>query len=112
MLDIHARSFQLALRFGVENAAGTPFSGVPMVPHDKNAFELELMVKAGFSPMEAIIAAKKMGIEVLGVDSEVGTIDGGKLAEVIILKGDPILLNDIFILQDSTRIVLVIKGVE
>jgi imidazolonepropionase-like amidohydrolase len=110
ILDSHFKSFQLAHRFGVKMAAGTDFSGAPMLPHGKNAFELELMVKTGFSPMEAIIAATKMGSEVLDMDAEIGTIEPGKFADLIIVDGNP--LEDIRILQDDTKIKWVMKGGE
>jgi imidazolonepropionase-like amidohydrolase len=107
VLDAHVKSFQLAHSFGVKIAAGTDFSGPPMVPFGKNAIELELMVKAGFSPMEAIMAATRIGSEVLGIDSELGTIETGKLADLIVVDGNP--LEDIRILQDETKIRLVMK---
>lgn len=110
VLDSHLKSFQLAHRLGVRMAAGTDFSGAPMLPQGKNAFELELMVKAGYSPMEAIIAATSIASEVLGIDSEVGTIEPGKLADLIVVDGNP--LEDIRMLQEDTRIKLVMKGGE
>jgi imidazolonepropionase-like amidohydrolase len=106
--EAHVKSFQMAHRAGVKMAAGSDFSGAPMVPHDQNALELELMVKAGCSPMEAINAATKTGSEVLGISSEVGTLETGKCADLIVIDGNPI--EDISILQDSTRIRFVMKG--
>lgn len=108
VLDIHAKSFQLARRMGVKIAAGTDFSGGLMVPFGENAFELEMMVKAGSSPMEAIMAATKMGGEVMGMDSEIGTIEPGKVADIIVVDGNP--LENIRMLQEITRIKLVMIG--
>jgi imidazolonepropionase-like amidohydrolase len=108
VLDAHIKSFQLAHRFGIKIAAGTDFNGPPMVPLGDNAFELELMVKAGFSPMEAIVAATRTGSEVLGIHSEVGTIEPGKLADLIIVDGNP--LEDIRILQEKPKIRFVMKA--
>jgi imidazolonepropionase-like amidohydrolase len=108
VLEAHVKSFQLAHRLGLKMAAGTDFSGAAMVPHGKNAFELELMVKAGFSPMEAIVAATKIGSEVLDIDAEVGTIEPEKSADLIIVDGNP--LEDIRILQEESRIKFVMKG--
>lgn len=110
ILDIHVNSFQLARRYGVRMATGTDFTGAPMLPHGKNAFEMELMTKAGLSSMEAITAATQTGSEVLGISGEVGTIEAGKLADLLVVDGNPI--EDIRILQDSTKIKLVMKGGE
>lgn len=109
-VDIHVKSFQLAHRSGVKMAAGTDFSGPPMVPFGKNAIELELMTKAGMSPMEAIISATSIGSEVLGLESEVGTLEVGKLADLIIIDGNP--LENISILQNEAKVKLVMKGGE
>ena len=110
VLEDHIRSFQLAHRMGVRMAAGTDFSGAPMVQHGTNAFELELMVRAGYSPMEAITAATSNGAEVLEMGDVVGSIEEGKAADLIVVDGDP--LKDIRLLQDQKRIRLVIKGGE
>jgi imidazolonepropionase-like amidohydrolase len=110
VLDIHVKSFELGRRFGVKMAAGTDFSGAPMLPHGRNAFELELMVRAGYSPIEALLAATKIGSEALEMEKEVGSIEAGKLADLIVVDGDP--LQDVRVLQDSSRISFVMKGGE
>jgi len=68
------------------------------------------MVRAGHSPMEALLAATKIGSEALGMEEEVGSIEAGKLADLIVVDGDP--LQDVRILQDSSRISFVMKGGE
>jgi len=110
ILETHVQSFQLAHRCGVKMAAGTDFSGAPMVPFGKNAIELELMVKAGYSPMEAITAGTRIGSEVMGMEAEIGTVEAGKLADLIVVEGNP--LEDIHILQDENKIKWVMKGGE
>jgi imidazolonepropionase-like amidohydrolase len=66
--------------------------------------ELELMVEAGISPMEAIIAGTRNAADNLGKANELGTIESGKLADIIAVSGDP--LKDI---GDTREIKLVIK---
>jgi imidazolonepropionase-like amidohydrolase len=110
VMEAHVRSFQIAHRLGVKMAAGTDFSGPPMVPFGKNAIELELMVKAGYSPMEAITAGTRIGSEVMGMEAEIGTVEAGKLADLIVVEGNP--LEDIHILQDENKIKWVMKGGE
>ena len=103
MYDTVAR----AHRIGVKVAAGSD-AAMPLVRHGENAYELELLVKAGMTPMEAIVAATKVGSEVLDMADEIGTIESGKYADLVVVDGDP--LADIKILQDLTRIKKVIKG--
>ncbi len=91
---------------GVKIAVGTDAGFV--VYHGQNACELEELVKGGFTPMEAIVAATRVGAECLDLDREVGTIEAGKYADLVIVDGDP--LADVRILQDEARIVQVLKG--
>jgi imidazolonepropionase-like amidohydrolase len=66
--------------------------------------ELELMVEAGISPMEAIVAGTRNAANNLGKATELGTIEPGKLADIIAVSGNP--LKDI---RDTREIKLVIK---
>jgi imidazolonepropionase-like amidohydrolase len=89
---------------GVNIAAGTD-SGTPGVVIGKGLHkELELMVEAGISPMKAIMAGTRNAADNLGRASELGTIEPGKLADIIAVSGDP--LKDI---RDTRKIKLVIK---
>ena len=89
---------------GVNIAAGTD-SGTPGVVIGKGLHkELELMVEAGISPMEAIMAGTRNAAHNLGKANELGTIESGKLADIIAVSGDP--LKDI---RDTREIKLVIK---
>jgi RHS repeat-associated protein len=101
----HRASFTRAVHAGVKVAMGTD-SGVG--PHGENAEELELMVKGGMTPMEAILATTAAGAKLLKVDRDLGTIENGKLADLIIVDGDPI--KDIPVLRDPKRIVLVMQA--
>jgi imidazolonepropionase-like amidohydrolase len=90
---------------GVKIAVGTD-AGF-LVYHGENACELEELVKGGFTPMEAIVAATRIGAECLDLE-KVGTIEPGKYADLVVVDGDP--LNDIRILQNEVQIVQVFKS--
>jgi imidazolonepropionase-like amidohydrolase len=100
-----AENFKRAVDAGVKIAAGTDALGEDT--HGINARELELMASYGFSPMEAIVAATKTASEVCCLDSKVGTLESGKLADLLVVDGDP--LDDISILQDKSRLSLIMK---
>jgi imidazolonepropionase-like amidohydrolase len=77
-------------------------------PHGQNAEELALMVGLGMSPMEAIVATTSRAAKLLKMDKQVGTVEAGKLADLVLVNGDP--LADITVLQNADNIVTVIKG--
>ncbi|MBN2334520.1 amidohydrolase family protein, partial [Candidatus Bathyarchaeota archaeon] len=92
---------------GVKVAMGTD-AGTPFNRHGENAQEIIHLVEAGFKPMEAIVAATKTGSECVGLGDRIGTIEPGKLADLIVVEGDP--LKDIRVLGDKANIRLVVKG--
>ncbi len=98
-------SVRLAKEYGIRIALGTDFGGQPFFPPDQLAVELGFMVEAGLTPHEAIIAATKTAAQVIDVEDELGTLEPGKLADVVGVNGDP--LKDIQLLQNMG---LVIKG--
>jgi imidazolonepropionase-like amidohydrolase len=73
-------------RRGVPIVAGTDIS----IPGHSLHRELELYVKAGFTPMEAIQAATAVPARMMHLDKESGTIEPGKRADLVVLAGDPI----------------------
>jgi imidazolonepropionase-like amidohydrolase len=60
--------------------------------------------------LQALRAATGWAAECLGIDRDVGTVEKGKLADLIVVAGDP--LDDVALLQDPTRIALVLKDGE
>jgi imidazolonepropionase-like amidohydrolase len=78
--------FGRAYKAGVKIAFGTD-QGV--APHGTNAKEFEYMVEAGMPPLEAIRAATLHGAQVMGMEKDIGTLEAGKLADVIAVPGDP-----------------------
>jgi imidazolonepropionase-like amidohydrolase len=62
----------------------------------------------GFSPLETITCATKTGAEILGRGHEIGTVEAGKLADILVVDGD--VLGDIRVLEDRSRFVAVMQG--
>ncbi len=87
-------TFARAYRGGVKIAFGTD-QGVG--PHGDNAKEFQYMVEGGMPPLEAIRAATLYGATVMGWADRLGTIEPGKLADVIAVPGDP--LRDITVMM-------------
>ncbi len=102
----HYESAGLAYRAGVTIAMGTD-SGTPFNLHGANMKELELLCGIGLSPMEAITAATMTAARVLGLDEQIGSVERGKLADLIVVDGNP--LEDITVLQKGERIMAVMK---
>ncbi|HHW26006.1 MAG TPA: amidohydrolase family protein [Firmicutes bacterium] len=103
----HLASFKKAYEAGVKIAMGTD-SATPFNYHGKNAIELELMVKAGMKPIDALVACTKMGAELLDWGDCLGQVKPGFWADLILVDGDP--LADIKVLQDLSRIKMVMKA--
>jgi imidazolonepropionase-like amidohydrolase len=82
--------------------------GAPYMVHGKNAIELEQYVKYGATPMQAIEAATRVNAEIMRMDERLGTVEAGKEADLIVVKGDP--LNNIRVLQDSGNVQIVFLG--
>jgi imidazolonepropionase-like amidohydrolase len=100
------RNFGMLLEKGVKISFGSD-TGVPYIQHGNNARELSMFVELGMEPMQAIIAATKTAAEAIGIDNMVGTIETGKIADIIVVEGDP--LEDINILHEENRIKMVMK---
>ncbi len=103
----HVASMQQALAAGVKVVAGTDAGGWV---HGNNSQELQCLVEAGMTPMQALVAATGWAAECLGSEKEIGTVQQGKLADLTVVDGDP--LQDITVLQERSRIALVMKGGE
>jgi len=86
----HGNMFKAALRIGVPIAFGTD-AGV--YPHGMNAMEFALMTDLGMTPAAALLAGTRDAAKLLGVDGTVGTLEAGKLADIVAVRGN--VLSDI-----------------
>lgn len=93
-IGITGKSLEILYAKGVKIAFGTD-AGVSK--HGRNADEFELMVKFGMPPEEAIKAATINAADLLGLTAEIGTLEPGKSADLIGVKGDP--LKDVKVLK-------------
>jgi len=104
----HIESVQMAREAGVEVAMGTD-AGTPFNMHGENLGEVKLLVDyGGFSPMEAIEGGTRIAARVLGLENELGTVEEGKLADLVIVEGNP--LEDITVLLKPESVRLVMQG--
>ena len=103
----HVASLRSALAAGVKIAAGTDAGGHG---HPPNAIEIACLVRAGMTPLQALRAATGWAAECIGREQDIGTIENGKLADLVVVAGDP--LAEVTILQNPENIALVIKGGE
>lgn len=88
------KNMKLAVKKGVLFGMGTDYIGWPA---ENSAREFEEYIKIGMTPMQAIQCATKVNAEILKKEKDIGTVETGKLADIIAVKGDP--LNDISTLK-------------
>lgn len=98
------KNMKKAYEAGVKIVMGTD-SGI--APHGQNLRELEFLCNIGMTPMEAIQAGTKKAAELLGMEDKIGTLEKGKLADVVVSKTNP--LDDIKSLGNPENIIMVMK---
>jgi imidazolonepropionase-like amidohydrolase len=96
-----------AFAAGVKVALGTD-SGVSH--HGLNAHEFELMVDLGMKPMDAIMAGTRNAADLLGLDKELGTVEPGKIADLVAVDGNPlenvkVLTQPVFVMHEGKVVV-------
>ncbi|WP_292319069.1 amidohydrolase family protein [Caldisphaera sp.] len=107
LYEIHVENAKLAYKMGIKLATGTDYSG-GVGKHGDNAMELKLFVeKIGMKNEEALISSTKIASEATGLEKLIGTIEKGKLADLIVINGNP--LDDINVLLNKENIQLVMK---
>jgi imidazolonepropionase-like amidohydrolase len=105
--EAHVENVRRAWRLGVKIAAGSDFFGGPF-RLGENIVELKYLVELiGMQPREAIDAATRVAAEAAGLAEKVGTLEPGKRADVVVVRGDP--LTNIEPILDPSNIVLVVR---
>jgi imidazolonepropionase-like amidohydrolase len=107
-LEGGAESSRRILKAGGRLGMGGDY-GFAWNPHGDYARELTFFVEhVGFSPLETITCATRTGAEIMGRGRELGTLEPGKLADVLVVEGD--VLAEIRILEDRSRLRAVLQG--
>jgi imidazolonepropionase-like amidohydrolase len=107
-LEGGAESARKILKAGGRLGMGGDY-GFAWNPHGTYAKELTFFVKyVGFSPLETIRCATRTGAEIMGCGGQFGTLEPGKLADVLVVEGD--VLADISLLEDRSRFLAVMQG--
>ena len=89
-MEARQRSMEAALRHEVPIAMGTDIGGQDLLPHGRNAAELALLVKFGMSAADALVAGTLGAARCLGLDGERGSLEPGKVADIVAVTGDPL----------------------
>lgn len=104
--DNSESSLKMAYAAGVPIAMGSDV-GTPLNYHGENGLEVYWMQHAGMSAMDALVAATGNAARALGWDAWMGTLEAGKVADLIVIDGNP--LDDLRILADKARLQFVMQ---
>ncbi len=102
-------SIAMAQNAGVLTAMGTD-AGTPLDLHGENPCELERLVEVGYSPTQALMAATGIAARTIGLEKHLGTIEEGKQADLIVVKGNPV--ENISLLHNKHSLKLIMKNGE
>src|SRR5262249_20938471 len=87
VMDEHAASVRRAIAAGVRVAMGTDSGGSP---HGENLAELPLLAECGMAPAQALHAGTLSAAELLGLADQLGSVEPGKRADLVLVEGDPL----------------------
>lgn len=102
--ELGIRALSFAYEAGVRIASGSDLLG-PL--QDRKARELEIKTEV-LSPMESLVSATKTNASLFGMEDEIGTVEEGKLADLLVVDGNP--LENIAVLQKKSNLKLIMKG--
>ena len=102
--ELGVRALRFAYEAGVRIASGSDLLG-PL--QDRKARELEIKTEV-MSPMESLVSATKTNASLFGMEGEIGTVEEGKFADLLVVDGNP--LENIAVLQRKANLKLIMKG--
>jgi imidazolonepropionase-like amidohydrolase len=102
--ELGIQALRFAREAGVRIASGSDLLG-PL--QDRKARELEIKTEV-LSPMESLVSATKTNASLFGMEDEIGTVEEGKLADLLVVDGNP--LENIAVLQKKSNLKLIMKG--
>ncbi len=107
--EAHYRSLEMARKARITVGVGCDFLGDAAFgcPYSEATLELERLCVAGYTPMEVITMATKVNARLLQMEEQLGTLESGKLADVLLVDGKPD--EDIRVLRRSDHVKLVIQ---
>lgn len=106
--EANKKTIAMARKAGVLIALGTDYSNSINTPYLQNGKEFEAMTRAGMTPMEAIHAGTINAAKVMRNDYETGSLEAGKLADIVIVDGNP--MEDILCLADASHVKMVMQN--
>ena len=106
--DASKHSFALAHQYGILVALGTDYSNSPNTPFAEIGKEFFSLTRCGYSNMEAIKAGTINGAYLMKSDDKFGSLEVGKLADLVVVDGDP--SKDIMLLANAKNVRLVMIG--
>lgn len=107
--EAHYRSLEMARKAHITVGVGCDFLGDAAFgcPYSEATLELERLCVAGYTPMEVITMATKVNVRLLQMEDQLGTLETGKLADVLLVEGRPD--EDIRVLRRSDHVKLVVQ---
>ena len=109
MFETHLASFRRAVEMGVKIGSGSDSFSDPVTPFGPyNLREIQLLQEAGMAPRQALRAATSSNAELLGLDTDLGSLETGKLADLLVVKGD--LTESVDLLTDTANLTVVMQG--
>jgi len=101
-------NYKRAIKNGVKILLGSDAHADPITPYGKyNIGEIKFLVDLlGMTPLQAITSATKLGAEACGIGNKVGTIEKGKLADLLVVKENPSVDIDVLVRKENVKYII------